>query len=75
MSTGTLERIIEEVKELSVEDRRQLTAYLNDEARSREQGERDKLASGIRGKYKAVLSSSEEFARQKAGEIELEERR
>lgn len=75
MSTETLERIIEEVRGLSAEERRRLSAFLNDEERSREQAERDELAARIRGKYKHILASSEEFARRKAEEIELEERR
>ena len=75
MSTGTLDRMIEEVKGLSAEERRRLIEILSEDQRSPEQEKRDRMAQSIRGKYKHVLTSSEEFARRKAEEIALEERR
>jgi hypothetical protein len=74
MSTA-LDRIIEQVKGLSAEERRRLLEVLSEDARSAEQTERERLAATIRGKYKDVLTSSEEFARRKADELDLEERR
>lgn len=74
MST-TLDRIIEEAKDLSAEERQRLVEILSEDTRPAEQNERERLAASIRGKYKDVLSSSEEFARRKADEIALEERR
>lgn len=75
MSKATLEQLIEEAKSLTPEEQRQLRAALDKETQSAEQAERNRLASGIRGKYANILSSSEEFAARKAEEIELEDRR
>ena len=72
MSTGTLDRMIEG---LSAEERRRLIEILSEDQRSPEQEKRDRMAQSIRGKYKHVLTSSEEFARRKAEELALEERR
>jgi hypothetical protein len=74
MSKVTLERVIEDAKSLTLEEQRQLREALDEEKRSIEQAERDRLASSIRGKYVDVLSSSEDFAAQKAEEIALEDR-
>lgn len=74
MST-TLDKIIEEVRALSPEEQRQLREMLDGEARSAEQEERNRLSSRIRGKYRDVLTSSEEFAARKAEETAMEDRR
>jgi hypothetical protein len=74
MSKVSLEQVIEEAKSLTPEEQRQLREALDEEKRSIEQAERDRLASSIRGKYVDVLSSSEDFAARKAEEIALEER-
>jgi len=71
MSTGILDRMIEEVKGLSAEERRRLIEILSEDKRSPEQEERDRMAQSIRGKYKHVLTGSEEFARRKAEEVIL----
>ena len=73
--SATLDRIIEEVRALPPEEQRRLRQMLDREAHDVEEEERGRLASGIRGKYRDVLSSSEEFAARKAEEIALEERR
>ena len=73
--SATLDRIIEETKSLTPEEQQQLRAALDAQVRPAEQAERDRLASQIRGKYADLLSSSEEFARRKAEEIALEDRR
>lgn len=75
MSSITLEKVLEEVKSLTLEERRQLLERLEQEDQSTEQAERNKLAGSIRGKYAGILSSSENFATRKAEEIALEDRR
>ncbi|HJQ33547.1 MAG TPA: hypothetical protein VJ866_15285 [Pyrinomonadaceae bacterium] len=67
MST-TLDRIIEEVRSLNPEEQRQLREMLEREARTAE-------LRRIRGKYAHVPTSSDDFAREKQEEIELEDRR
>lgn len=71
---STLEKVIEEVKSLTPEERRQLRELLDREARGAEQEERGRLASAVRGKYRDVLTSSEDFIARKAEEIALEDR-
>jgi len=63
------------IEGLSAEERRRLIEILSEDNRSPEQEERDRMAQSIRGKYKHVLTGSEEFARRKAEELALEERR
>ncbi len=70
----TLDKIIEEVRQLPPDEQRQLRAVLDQEAQSTEQAERNRIAHSIRGKYAHVLTSSDEFAARKAEEIELEDR-
>jgi hypothetical protein len=68
MSTGTLDRIIEEVKTLPTEERRQLLEQL-------ERDERTAELRRIQRKYAHMKISSDAFAERKAEEIELEDRR
>ena len=68
MSRVTLEQVIEEAKSLTPEEQRQLREALDKEARTAE-------LRRIQGKYANALTSSEEFARRKAEEIALEDRR
>jgi len=68
MSNLTLEQIVEEVKALPPEQRQQLRAFLDKEARTAE-------LRRIQEKYAHFTTSSEAFAARKAEEIELEERR
>lgn len=72
--SATLDRIIAEVRALSPDEQRQLRELLDREARPAEQDERNRLAESIRGKYRDVLTSSEEFAARKAEEVALEDR-
>jgi hypothetical protein len=74
MSSLTLEQLIEEAKSLTPDEQRQLREALDRELRAAQQEERDRLAGGIRGKYRDVLIGSEEFAALKAEEIALEDR-
>lgn len=67
MSTGTLDRIIEEVKTLTTEERRQLLEHL-------EKDERTADLRRIQSKYARMKTSSDAFAARKAEEIELEDR-
>lgn len=71
----TLDKIIEEVRSLSPEEQRQLRELLDKEMQLSEQEKRDHLAAGIRGKYRDVLTGSDEFATRKANEIAHEDRR
>lgn len=68
-----LDKIIEEVRALSPEEQKLLREMLDQEMRTAEQERRDRLAASIRGKYRDVLSSSEDFAARKAEEIALED--
>ncbi|MGA9774096.1 MAG: hypothetical protein WBV94_34010 [Blastocatellia bacterium] len=74
MST-LLEKIIEEVKTLTLEEQRQLRDLLNSQTDSSEQTQRDRLAASIRGKYAGILTGSDEFAAHKSEELVLEEQR
>jgi len=66
--SSTLDRIIEEVRALNPDEQQQLRELLEREARTAE-------LRRIRGKYAHIPTSSDEFARQKQEEIELEDRR
>ena len=66
MSSQILERIIEEAKSLTPEERRQLIAHLEKDARTAE-------LRRIQSKYAGMKTSSEAFAKRKAEEIELED--
>ncbi len=70
----TLDKIIEEARQLPPDEQRLLREALDQEAKSKEQLERDRLAGSSRGKYAHILTSSDDFAARKAEEIELEDR-
>ena len=72
---SSLEKLIEEVRSLSPEEQRRLRDLLDEEAQGERERERARLAASIRGKYRDVLSSSDEFNARKAAEIALEDRR
>ena len=67
MSTATLDRIIEEVRTLTADERRELLALI-------EKDERTADLRRIQGKYKRMTTSSDAFSARKAEEIELEDR-
>ncbi|MDQ3254549.1 MAG: hypothetical protein M3R15_11680 [Acidobacteriota bacterium] len=73
--SATLDRIIEEVRQLPPEEQQQLREILDTEIYTSEQERRIRLSESIRGKYRDVLTSSELFAARKAEEIALEDRR
>ena len=67
MSTVAIDRIIEEVKTLTPEERRQLFEHL-------EKDERTADLRRIQSKYSRIKTSGDAFAVRKAEEIELEDR-
>lgn len=72
--SATLDRIIEAVRALEPDEQRQLREMLERETHDAERARRAALSHSIRGKYRDVLTSSEEFAARKAAEIALEDR-
>ena len=72
---ATAEQLFEEERMLPPEEQQRLREMLENEMRAPEQEKRDRLAAGIRGKYRDVLTSSEELSARKAEEIEMEDRR
>ncbi len=66
--SATLDRIIEEVRQLPPDDQQRLRDVLDREARTAE-------LRRIQGKYAHLTTSSEAFAARKAEEIALEDRR
>ena len=72
--SSLLEKILEEAKALTPEERQRLRDALDHQASSAEQAERNRLASSIRGKYADVLTGSDEFAVRKGEDLALEER-
>ena len=80
--SATLDRIIEEIQQLSPDEQRQLREILNREPHepstgtlTPEQQRRADLIRSIRGKYAHLPTSSAEFAARKADEIAREDRR
>ncbi len=69
--SATLDRIIEEVRQLPPDEQQRLRDVLDEERQER----KHRPAESIRGKYRDVLTSSEEFAARKAEEIALEDHR
>ena len=67
MSTVALDRIIEEVKTLTPEERRQLLAHLEKDGRTAD-------LRRIQSKYARMKTSSDAFSARKAEEIDLEDR-
>lgn len=65
---ATLEQIIEQARQLSPDEQRQLRAELDREARLAQ-------IRQAQAKYAHLTTSSEAFAARKAEEIELEDRR
>ncbi len=72
--SATLDKIIEEVRQLPPDEQRQLREMLDRETNNSEQSRRAALSRAIRGKYAHLGVSSDEFAARKAEEIALEDR-
>ena len=68
MPSSSLERIMEEVKSLTTDERQMLLEALKQEQRA-------ELIRSVRGKYANLGVSTEDALRSNAEEIELEERR
>ncbi|MDQ3918103.1 MAG: hypothetical protein M3348_06460 [Acidobacteriota bacterium] len=71
--SATLDKIIEEIRTLPADEKRQLREMLEREAREADQGERAKLSRSIRGKYAHLLTDSETFIAQKREETRRED--
>lgn len=71
-----LEEIIEKIHSLPFVEQRRLREILNSEKEDleKERQRRIELSKEIMGKYSHLLTSSEEFARRKQEEIELEDK-
>ena len=67
MSTASLDRIIEEVRTLTADERRELRELLQKDERTAD-------LRRVQEKHKLVRTSSDAFAARKAEEIELEDR-
>lgn len=70
-----LDRIIEEVRALPPNERQLLCEMLSREQHDAERTRRAAMSRQIRGKYAHLSTSSEDFARRKAEEIAMEDRR
>ena len=75
MSNATLDRIADEVRALSPDERRQLRDFLDRTMKEDDAARQAALVRGIKGKYAHLGLSSDDFAAAKAEEIKLEERR
>jgi hypothetical protein len=75
MSSVTLEKVLEDVRALTPDERRQLRELLNEETLTMERTERETLLRRIQGKYAHLPTSSQEFADRKQGEIDIEDPR
>lgn len=71
-----LESIIEQVRALPPDEQRQIREMLNREQHDAERARRFALSRNIRGKYAHIIkTSSDDYAREKAGETVAEDRR
>ena len=73
--SATLDKFVEEFRALPPEEQQQLLEMLEQESPDPERARRAALARQIRGKYRDVLSSSEEFMARRAQETAEEDRR
>ena len=73
--TPTLERIIAEVDALSPEEKRQLCEHLDTEQAPPARPRNSALLRELCGKYRDVLSPTEEFLARKREDTEWENRR
>lgn len=70
-----LDKILEELPGLSLEERQHLREVLERESMAPRVPPDPEVIRGIKGKYADVLSPSEDFIARKAQEIDLEDRR
>lgn len=71
--SATLDKIIEEVRTLTPEERQQLLEMLERESGISEHERRIALARSVRGKYAHIPTSSEAFAAMKREETKRED--
>jgi hypothetical protein len=70
-----VDKIMEEFRELPPEEQQRLLEMLEREKQGSERARRAELSRQIRGKYRDVLSSTEEFMARRAQETAEEDRR
>ena len=70
-----LEEIIEKLELLSEAEQQKLAEVIDQQRQIKAEAERQAFIRGLRGKYAFIPTSSEDFARRKQEEIELEDRR
>jgi hypothetical protein len=73
--SATIDRIVEEFRGLSLDEQQRLLERLEQETHASERARRAELSRQIRGKYRNVLSSTEEFMTRRARETAEEDRR
>lgn len=73
--SATLDKFVEEFRALAPEEQQQLLEMLERERPGSARARRAALASQLRGKYRDVLSSSEDFIARRAEETAEEDRR
>jgi metal-dependent amidase/aminoacylase/carboxypeptidase family protein len=73
--TPKVEQVLAQVRALSREEQQQLWERLKEDVHAAERAARIEASRRIRGKYKNILSGTEEFMARKREEVELEERR
>lgn len=73
--SATLDKFVEEFRALAPEEQQQLLEMLARESPGSKQARRAALAGQLRGKYRDVLSSSEDFMARRAVETAEEDRR
>jgi len=73
--SAVLEEIIEKLELLSEAEQQKLAEVIEQQKQMKAEAERQKFIRSLRGKYAFVPTSSEDFARRKQAEIELEDSR
>ncbi len=70
-----IDEIIEKIEMLSDVERERLIVAMEEQKLIKAEAERNALIDSVMGKYEFVPTSSDDFARRKKGEIEVEDRR
>lgn len=73
--TPNAEQILAQLRALSPEEQQQIWTAVQEDMQAAERARRIEAAQRIRGKYKDLLPSSEDFLARKHEETEREERR
>jgi len=72
--TPSAERILSQLRALPLEEQKRVWEAVKEDMLAAVQARRIEAAQRIQGKYKDLMSSSEEFTALKREEVELEER-